>query len=394
MTIPPHRRRWFIFIWASFWIATGAVAFSVLLPWFAQRRGERAPLASGSDRNRVRAAFAGLSDGDPHPIHNPEQFVWDERCDVRPRSNVSLEFSIEPIGGGEAQSYRVNHIDHGVIRPAPLSSIRSGPRILMLGDSHLYGVTDISSNASAILERKIRRRDDSNAVVINAACMYYSPYQYVLRARSLWNVFKPDVVVAVFFAGNDFVELDDRNRPFISDALIENTPDAAPPNESTSFRRLLFEQIAPEHYQDLFWQGMNQAIYLARKPAHREILLAKAVKAIELLQAECEPSHAPLIVVIIPSYGDYMDYDLPITGALADTIVRQKVNRSLRHQLVDALRKKSVRVVDMHPSFRASRLPNIYAGDFHIWDAGHQLLAVALIEPVIDALHKGAEADD
>jgi len=372
----------------------GAVAFSVLLPWFAQRREERAPLASESDRNRVRAAFAGLSDGDPHPIHNPEQFVWDDRCDVRPRANVSLEFSIGPIGGGKARGYRVNHIDHGVIRPEPFSSIRSGPRVLMLGDSHLYGVTDVSSNASVLLERKIRRRADADAAVINSACMYYSPYQYVLRSRSLWEEFEPDVVVAVYFAGNDFVELDDRNRPFISDALVENPPDAAPPKESTSFRRLLFEQIAPKHYEDLFWQGMNQAIYLARRPDRREVLLAKAVKTVELLQAEYEPVHTPLIVVIIPSYDDYMDYDLPITGALADTIVREKVNRTLRRRLVDALGKKGVRVVDMHPVFQSARLPNIYAGDFHIWDAGHQLLANALIEPVIDALHRRAEADE
>jgi hypothetical protein len=385
---PPRRR--ILVAWIGLWTILALLALALVFSRRDEPTGVKRP-----ENDRWRAMLASIRDGDPHPIHDPQRYVWDAVCFVRPRPYTILELSVGPVGGGPQVPYRLVHIEHGLVRPAPLPEARNKPIVLMIGDSHLYGFTDITHNAATLVEASLTSEDEPAALVVNASCPYYSPYQYTLRARTLWNVLAPRVVVATVFVGNDFVELEDTSRPHLDDRLQEQPPSPDPPRETTSGRWLIYKTCRPGHFKELFWQGMNQAIHLHRQPERYPVLLAKARRALTLLRADCEKHDATLVVVLIPAYDDYVDHRLPFRDhATMGPIVRAEINRRLRIDLAAELTHAGITVVDLFDVFQSADQPDLYAGDFHIWKQGHALLAQAVLPHVRQALEAGGASGD
>jgi hypothetical protein len=192
--------------------------------------------------------------------------------------------------------------------------------------------------------------------------------------------------VVVIFVGNDLLEMQDQRRPHLDDELTERPLNAHPPPETTSRRRMVYNRCRPRLYGELFWQGINQAIYLHEHPEDYGLLLAKAERTVDLLAALCQAHDARLVIGLLPAYDDFIDYDLPFANdATMGPVLAERSNRRLRLDLRTMLQGKGIVHVDFHTVFREAEVADLYASDFHIWTAGHALVADALTGPVAEA---------
>jgi lysophospholipase L1-like esterase len=361
-----QRRRVFIALLALPWLVTLAVAVVVVRAW----------RESGGDLPVIDAPAAGET-----PWRHEKHTVVDPVVGFRPRRDYVARLRMGPLGG-ERVRHRRRQNNLGLIRAEDVQSLPDARRVLLLGDSHMMGVVDNADNASDVLERALRERSgDPNAAVYNGGCANYSLYQYVLRARTLVDVLRPDTLVAVIFLGNDLLELEDVERPHLDDALVERPArsDAPPPLAMERWDAL------GQPSQNLFWQGLNQAAYLRDSPRRFRPVLAKARRSLELLAALAKRRQMPLIVALLPSY----DLVFPERAAAESPGVRDLVagnpNVNVRAGLLAMLAELGIPYVDLVEPFRADGRDALYALDYHIYVEGPRLLAEALLPSVLAA---------
>jgi hypothetical protein len=260
---PPHesRRRWFRRILAGFVLLAGVAVFQI---------GRAVVRALES---RPVTLVVGPADPDDPSPHG-DAYAADPVLGVRTRRNVEQRYEVHPLhappteGGKDRIVRRSDNL--GLVRADDVTTLATGPRALLVGDSHLMGVVSNADNASDLLEKRLRAGGRAGAAVYNGSCGFYSLYQEVLRLRSLAEMLKPDLFVVVCFLGNDFVELEDAGSPHLDDALVERPADPSPPPETTSERMRWL--ALPEEM--LFWRGMNQAAYFHLHPEPSEPVCA------------------------------------------------------------------------------------------------------------------------
>ena len=330
------------------------------------------------------APSSALKDGSTHPLFDDYGFVWDDVAYVRPRADYSFERTGASINGRKELPFRINLVEHGIVRHQPVGPQPGKPTVLLLGDSHFYATVSMKHHVYCLLEESLRVQPGlERTTVVNAACPFYSLYQYVLRARTLWGYIRPDAVVVLVFVGNDLLELEDLSRPHIDDELAERDISHNIPPETTEARRKLFERTALAPYRSLFWQGINQETYFLQNEQRYEVVLRKATRTVELMQAQCRQGGAKLVFALLPSYEDTYDYQLPfgLDPSIAGLIDR-RANRCLRGDLKRIIEAKGLPVVDFHDCLNGAEQADLYDADFHIWTAGHALLSEALL-PVV-----------
>jgi lysophospholipase L1-like esterase len=290
---------------------------------------------------------------------------------------------VAPLGG-EATRARRHHDGLGLIRAGDGSELGGPPRVLLVGDSHLMGVVPNAENASDRLERSLRAQPGlERASVLNASCGFYSLHQLVLRARSLADRLRPDLIVLAVFLGNDFVELEDTGRPHLDDALVERPADASPPPETTSARQ---KKLDPAGEDALFWQGLNQACFFAEHPERLEPVLSKARRSIELAQELARAGSIPLLITLVPSYDLVFPERTRSRSAAVAEVVAAGANATLRARFLALLAELQVPSVDVVDAFEKDGRDALYATDYHLHAEGHRLLAEALVGPVTAAL--------
>jgi hypothetical protein len=90
-------------------------------------------------------------------------------------------------------------------REVPLRKPSGVLRILALGDSFTYGMTERAATWPAQLETRLRQRFPGREIeVLNAGVPCYSTYQELAYLQRSLLQLDPDVVVLGFFVGNDF----------------------------------------------------------------------------------------------------------------------------------------------------------------------------------------------
>lgn len=366
----------------TFWTVVAACVVALL--WRYQGR------IGGSDPrpdHRPRVIVYEVIDGVDYPDDAGKGIVFDRDAYVRPRENTVKDFRSHSIDDDRRIDYQVRHVQRGIIRHEPLDLESRSPRILLIGDSQMYGYAHMQDHLYYLLESGLQKSGWPEAIVVNASCPYYGLYQYVLRARSIADEVKPDLLLAVVFTGNDVLELEDVNRPHLDDELREQPLSTDAPVETTSLRFGLVKRTVPRRYEQLFWQGLNQAIYFHQRPARLEPALAKAVRSLELLDRFCDDRNAQLIVALLPSYEDVVDYELPFElDSSIDGILTDQVNRRIRVELKAAAEARGIPVIDLFDTLHGRADPYLYARDFHLWDHGHKLAAEALLPVVTDLL--------
>jgi len=361
---PPHeaRRRWFRRILAGFVLLAGVVVVQV----------GRAIV--GALESRLATVVTGPADPDA-PSPRGDAYASDPVLGVRPRRNLEQRFVIHPLhsppSGGERDRVVRRTDNLGLVRSEDVTTLATGPRALLVGDSHLMGVVSNADNAADLLERRLRAEGRVGAAVYNASCGFYSLYQEVLRLRSLAETLKPDLFIVVCFLGNDFVELEDAGSPHLDDALVERPADPSPPPETTSERMRWL--ALPEEM--LFWQGMNQAAYFHLHPERFEPVCAKAKRCLELLRDLANGRGARAQLVLLPGYDLVFSQRVAALGDAARQAVATDANGRLRTFVQQAAAELGIATVDVLDAFQADGREDLYATDYHVFLRGHALLA-------------------
>lgn len=323
---------------------------------------------------RPRLEVTAAPDGEV-PLPKDPQITFDPVVGHRPIRSSEFRFSMAPLGGRPRSILR-RHNDLGLIDADDAADPDAKVRVLLVGDSHLMGVVDNPENAAEILERGLSDAGLDEPRVFNASCGYYSPYQYVLRARTLMERLRPQVVVLVVYLGNDFLELEDRGRPHLDDAGIEHpAAEPAPPDQDPERRQRL--GLTAE-LEQLFWQGLNQARYFADHPERVGAVLARLERSLDLLREMCDAAGARPLVALLPSYDLVFPEKRTSWGTAASALAESNPNRSLYEGARQLLERRSLPWVDLLPSFATDHREELYATDFHIFVAGHALVAEEL----------------
>ncbi|MGE0144435.1 MAG: SGNH/GDSL hydrolase family protein [Planctomycetota bacterium] len=339
---------------------------------------------------RLREPETGRITKDPVDSAEQPELTWNDKealvvdpvAGFRPRRSFTWEHPMAALDGKDGGMIVKRRDRHGFLRETDLPDLADRPRVLVLGDSHVDGVVSTADNFTSILERRFE--SDARPIhVLNAGCGLYSLWQYALRARTLVPQYRPRVVVVGVFLGNDLLDLENRKVPHLDDDLREQPAAAEAAAETTSERS---RALAIERqFEQIFWQGLNQALYLHRQPDRLQPILAKARRSVEDLERTAAANGAALLWVLIPSFDLVQPKHASGLSKLAGEVVDGGVQRKLRDGFMALLADRSADVIDLEPVFVADGRLELYALDFHIYREGHRLLALQ-VEPRLKVL--------
>ena len=130
------------------------------------------------------------------------------------RPNVDVSVPLAEHAGG---SFRFRTNDRGLRRDAdtPEDKPPSAFRVLVLGDSQTDGYVDNDESFSSLLEADLAGRlaAGRRPEVLNAGVAGYSPAQEYLWYDVHGAELEPDLVLVVFYPGNDALDLLDPGKP-------------------------------------------------------------------------------------------------------------------------------------------------------------------------------------
>jgi hypothetical protein len=363
LSVTTSRRRVFVAVYVVFLAACLAVSAVVVRRILAVRR------------ERVRfEEIKPIPRGDVLWPTDP-QYVVDEKVGWRPRPNFQFQYPFKSNDGKEGRELSRRHNDMGFLDEVDWSARPPGrPCVLLVGDSHMMGVVSNKENAAALLQDALAPAFASAPPsVINGASGSYSLYQYYLRAAELADVVRPKVLVVVVYMGNDFHEMEDTGRPHLDDELR-----AQPAGPRLFTDRAVKRLDLLGLPADLNNQGTNQASYFAEMPERREKVLAKAGRTVELIAALARDRGFETQWVLLPSYDMVFPEVVRRMSPRGAALMGQRLNDRLDAEFSAILSAHGQKFVDLLPVFKAHKSPTLYAGDYHIWQEGHRLLADAV----------------
>lgn len=303
--------------------------------------------------------------------------VYDPVAIVRNAPNVSLTFD-----WGEHHARRVTFVNdaNGLRRLPGQDASGADATVLVLGDSHTYGLVDNEETFTALLERRL----DAEAAgrrhaVLNAAVGGTGPHEY-LGSLEIHAFRRPDLVVAVFFTGNDFINA------LRIDAFLNKVP--PPPGDRAAQRRF---SEARARWRLPLSQGFGQAQQFTLNPSQGEYAVGVCRDVFVRMDESCRRHGTRLLVVMLPAKVavDGSD-DEQTVGNLLRTLELERedldVNRRLGEDLVAALRAAGVDAIDLHPAMGGEHAPYYWRADHHLNVEGHARVAEALAPVVRDRL--------
>ncbi|MFT4514339.1 MAG: hypothetical protein ACI89X_002923 [Planctomycetota bacterium] len=307
-------------------------------------------------------------------------YAVDPVVGLRPTRSTVMRMPMVALDGSDVQAV-VKHRDaNAFLREKPLPALADAERVMVVGDSHLDGVVSTADNLTTLLE-DAATEDNTPTAFLNAGCGFYSLWQSVLRACDLIPRHQPKVVVLLVFMGNDFIELDSQKMPHLDDELRHQQARVDAPPETTTARQKRVGMI--EQYRWLFWQGLNQAMYLMDHPDRLPLLAKKAGHAIEHMEREAEAHDVRVLWALLPSFDLVFGDHAKGLGKGAESVVESGAQRRMRDAFVAELMKRGAAIADLEPAFKADgRATTLYAKDFHIYRDAHRVAAEALAAPI------------
>ena len=355
-------------------LAAGTSLLAVGLAWFVYR---------GFGGTRSPVVVEGEPAADEITWDGQQPYVVDAVAGLRCRRSSTVRHPMTGLDLGDPQPEIVKRRDaNAFLRDRDLPSPLDRPTVLVVGDSHVDGVVSTPDNVTSLLEAA-SASSASPYYCLNAGCGYYSLWQHVLRARDLLPKWRPRVVVIVVFLGNDFLDLDNPKVPHLDDDLREQPPLPPSAPETTSARLAELGLQAP--HTQLFWQGLNQALLLHQEPAHLDRWLKKAGHAVTTMERAAREHDARVVWLLLPSCDLVFPEHGKSLSPRAAEVIDGGAQRRLRDAFATLLAAQQVRVVDAEPAFVKDGRLGLYALDYHVYRAGHRLLAETLA-PTIDGL--------
>lgn len=188
------------------------------------------------------------------------------------------------------------------------------------------------------------------------------------------------MIVVVVFVGNDFHELEDKSRPYLDDQLAESPAESPGSNAATAARRRRLG--IPDRARELILQGLNQASYFEDAPERFPVVLAKALRAAELIEALAAEHGARCLFVLLPSCDMVYPTETRALGAEIAALVDEDWNTRIQDAFLAGLGRLGIGAMTVLPEFLGQREQALYAGEYHIWREGHVVLEAAIRERV------------
>jgi len=404
-------------------LALGGALLGLLLAEFALSWFGPQPDAPGSGQ----APDGG--DDPPPGIYAPDELLLYRLVPDRRRT-----FQHRPENGGGTVEIV---IDPQGFRGAGVDLDGPGPRVLVLGDSFVAAeYTPEPLTFVARLEAALRAGRSGAAaaagdplVVLNAGVNGYGPDQCLLRLEQELPRVRPELVVLVLFAGNDYGDLL-RNRIFGLDAdgrlvrqdyhlsagVLRDWRQAEADGPQSDFnllaawRRLESAVVEPnppsaEDFVDRALRSANKTYRAAvlqadtevndlgldhydadvaiepdgRPAAHKRALMEQVLLAV---RDACRAGGARLLLVVVPSPIDACDdYPLRVDPARWPGYERERLGGLLAEMAARA----TIPCLDLLPAFRAEGACHLYlrGGDQHWNEAGQELGARLAAEAIV-----------
>lgn len=177
----------------------------------------------------------------------------------------------------------------GPVGPKP----PGGGRILMLGDSFVFGVgVDLASSLPKALERRLSSAPREPVEVLNAGVPGYSPFQELHTLRRLAPVVEPDLVILIFFIGDDWYGNSRRAPP--EEARRGFVPWLE--RESVLFRtfdRFVLARLkGRDHYE----------IHRLTPPAELGERMERVLELLDQVRSTARSAGAPLLIALCPRF--------------------------------------------------------------------------------------------
>ncbi len=274
----------------------------------------------------------------------------------------------------------VNTNSLGMRGKAEVSEARPDRRVLVVGDSHSFGLCADEETFAHLLEVRLRRASGEKTVeVLNASAGGYDPFNY-LGVVERFAELRPQVVIIAFYGGNDFLGVMPLERYFHRRG--------APAARSLSDERLA--QIG-ESATYAVAQEVGQVLYFRANPEDEPIAVATSTAIATDAREVCRSMGAKLLCVYLPPPG--MGQPEPDLARLAPalrefelTAEELGVSDRLADAWLAALREHDVAQLDLRPLFRRARKPCYWQHDLHLAVEGHRLVASALAPIVLGML--------
>lgn len=262
---------------------------------------------------------------------------------------------------------------------------KSGPRILVAGDSHTDGMVDNAESFANVLEARLAASAPAGAApveVLNAGVGNSGPHNYLgTLKRNLY--LRPDVFIAVLYTGNDFL-----NALVLADFFSKRPESRAAGGEAGAYQRQML--AAYERHGATVVDRFNQALKFTRFPADAEIALDAAVGCFREMQALCAAQGIRFVAVLLPTKPDVEQDDREaFLAVLRDTGLEESdygVNARLGARWAEALRAEGIEVLDTTAALRAAGGgPHYWKKDWHLNVSGHAVVA-GLLERAVAPL--------
>jgi len=347
-----------------------------------------------------------------------------------------------PAAGHPRGTFRFRTNNLGLRRDRDTMATKSPDilRILVLGDSHTDGYVNNDESFCALLESSLTRRlpPGRRVEVLNAGIAGYSPAQEFLWYKMRGALLEPDLVVVVFYVGNDVVELEDPSKPNVDPATGRPIPSregdpsriAPGPGRFASASTLdairvfallryavqlgplapMWQQLSlPGRVTDLggfrmdtliqvlrachgcFLQSLQQIAHARRYPEKMRGDIRRAAEILIRLDGEVRSDGHRLVVAVLPTFAQadlsrasqersYVANLLQLDPT--DLAFEDEVESAVLGRLLAA----GVPVFSLREPLRqaALNMPQYYSRDWHLGHLGHRTVAAALEMEMLD----------
>lgn len=340
--------------------------------------GSAAPVRRVGLTSRARAWVLGLALTLPGcRSAPPAPGPWEREPDLyrahprlwlahQPGARRAVDFAEHPAGG-----FTMATEAHGFREDGTVATRPPGPRVLLVGDSHLAGVVENRETAAAVLERRL------GVEVVNGATGYWGPDQYAaffaewVGPGAATAELGATACLAVVYLGNDLVD---------TLATAERAGALRLPRPADHGDRLV---RAWERAGEAVPQLLNQDAVLDLRPDLGPTAVDRTVAALVAARDRCAPRFFG--VVLLPTRLDVDPAAEAAVGAgrLALGLAPGAVgaHRRLGGALADQLGAAGVPVLDPTAVLQGAHRPErpvFWTTDWHLAVQGHAALAGAI----------------
>jgi hypothetical protein len=283
-----------------------------------------------------------------------------------------------------------NDVDHQQTRPTDVAR-----RIVAIGDSFVVGVVPYTANYLTLVERELSV--EARTEVIKLGIAGTGPAEYLPMLVNEGLAYRPDVVLANVFIGNDLEESGRRWHEYSYTATLFRSlwrlRSGGAGITAAAGGAASYDDTQPTFDRERFLEIEVDRSWIYTDAARVDTAVANVVDRLRAMQEAARRSGATFAVVVIPDEAQVrQDLQAEVRRA-AGAGTSPEFDRPNR-VLVRALEGAQIPVLDLLPAFqRAGQSTTLYKPSDTHWNLAGNRLAAGAIVPYIRVLLSKSAAD-